>query len=477
MKSIDLKVLKGLVPASILIVVTSLSSCAVGPRYETPDAPLPSSFDQAPDQPNQEPTQNALWSAFADPALNTLLAQAQENNRSIAQASARLDEARAINGLTIFSWFPTVTAQADRTKSGYSDLDPFVQTNTPSNDSYSAGFDASWEIDIFGSLRQQKRAVISATNASEYLLDAVRLSVNAEVAQAYFALRGAQEQLQIQTKNVENLKGTDSILEALLREGRGSDLELAQNRSLTLQVEAQIPNTEAEIIRQEQRLAVLTTQPVSAVRDQLATSTAMPSLPALQAIGTPTDWIKRRPDILAAEQQFAGANANVGVSVADYFPTLNLVGNFGWTAQDFGGLGGQSAERWDYGPSISWNFLNIGRIRQNVRAAEARADAAAAAYQEAVLLALEDVENALSLYRASNQSQQYMLEATNQSRKARDLAKLRYENGAIDFLSLLDAERTLLTVENASVQAKTAQATSLALVYKALAGDFAGVAP
>lgn len=474
MRQAEFKILK---LSLATLAVISLAGCAVGPAYERPETLLPESFDQTADTQEAGQNQNLLWSAFADPALNTLLDQAQDNNRSIAQASARLEEARAIKGLTIFSWFPTVTAQADRSKAGYSDQDPFVPASTASTDTYSAGLNASWEIDIFGSLRNRNEVVSSQERASEYLLDAVRLSVNAEVAQAYFSLRGAQEQLAIQTENVENLRSTNRILEALLREGRGTELELAQNRSLTLQVEAQIPNTEAEIVRQEQRLAVLTAQPLASVRELLATDNEMPSLPTLQTVGTPEDWIKRRPDVLAAEQQFVASNAQVGVNVADYFPSLNLVGNFGWTAQDFSSLGNQSSERWNYGPSISWNFLNLGRIRQNVRAAEAQADAAAAAYQEAVLLALEDAENALALYRASNQSQQHLLEAAEQSRKARDLAKLRYDNGAIDFLSLLDAERTLLTIENTMVQAKTAQATSLALVYKALAGDFAGATP
>ena len=459
------------------LVALGLASCAVGPRYEQPQTLLPESFDQRPDGQESQQNQNLLWSAFSDTALSRLLDQAQENNLSIAQASARLEEARAIQGLIIFSWFPTVTAEADQSKAGYSDLDPFVPNGTASTDTYSAGFNASWEIDIFGGLRKQSEAVSRQENATEYLLDALRLSVNAEVAQAYFALRGAQEKLQIQMANVENLQSTNRILEARLREGRGTELELAQNRALTLQVEAQIPNTEAEIVRQEQRLAVLTAQPVNSVRELLAINTELWELPKLQAIGTPAEWIKRRPDVLAAEQQFAAANANVGVNIADYFPVLNLNGNFGWTAQDFGGLGSQNSESWNYGPSISWNFLNLGRIRQNVRTAEAQADAAAAAYQEAVLLALEDAENALALYRTSNRSQHYLREATEQSRMARDIAKLRYDNGAIDFLSLLEAERALLTIENSAIQAKTAQATSLALVYKALAGDFAAASP
>lgn len=466
-------------------IVLALSACTVGPRFVKPSVALPEQFDQATsaearqaadDAKQAISAESALWSAFKDPALSALLLRAQQENKSIAQAAARLNETRALRGLSFFSLFPTITAAADAEKSKASNQDPFIPAGTGITETYRSGFDASWEIDLFGSLRQQKNAIVRESNADAYLLDAARLSVNAEVAQAFFALRGAEQRLKIQQKNIENLQRTDRVLEALLKEGRGNALELSQNRALALQVMSQVPQTEAEIVRQEQRLAVLTVQPVNSLRDVLAGSKDMPALPVLHAIGTPEEWIKRRPDVLAAEQKFAAANARVGASIAEYFPKLNLLGSFGWTSQAFGDLGNSTGERWSYGPSISWSFLNFGRVRQNVKAAEARADASAALYQETVLLALEDTENALAQYRASNQSQQRLMQATEQSRKARDLAKLRYDNGATDFLSLLDAERTLLTIEDAHVQAQTAQATSLALVYKALAGDFAGVA-
>ncbi len=483
MKRINSKNMKITFLATAIIVV--LSGCTVGPRYVKPDSPVPEKFDQAQgaeavgaakaSMPTTT-TESALWSAFNDPALSALIARAQQENKSIAQAAARLRETRALRGLSFFSWFPTITAGAEGNKSRASNQDPFIPAGTGITESYKAGFDASWEIDLFGGSRQQKNAIYRETDANAFLLDASRLSVNAEVAQAFFALRGAQQRLKIQTQSIENLQRSDRVLEARLKEGRGNALELAQNRALALQATALLPNIEAEIVRQEQRLGVLTVQPVTAVREVLATSNDMPALPALRSIGTPEEWIQRRPDVRAAEQKFAAANARVGVEIAEYFPKLNLLGAFGWTAQSAGDVGDSGSKRWNYGPSLSWSFLNFGRVRQNVKAAEARADASAALYQETVLLALEDTENALAQYRASNRSQQYLQEATVQSRKARDLAKLRYDEGAADFLSLLDAERTLLSVEDANVQSRTAQATSLALVYKALAGDFAGAA-
>jgi len=471
MKFNDASAMKVMVLVSVIAAV--LTGCMVGPEYKKPELTLPKQFDQAPAEQDALSRENALWSAFNDPALNALIARAQQQNKSVVQAAARLQETRALRGLYFYSWFPTITAAASEEKSRASNRDPFIPSGTGIKDTYRAGFDASWEIDLFGGTRQQKNAITSESKANAYQLKGAQLSVSAEVAQAFFALRGAQQRLAIQKQNIENLQQTDRVLAARLKAGRGSALEVAQNRTLILQVEAQLPVIEAEIVRQEQRLGVLTVQSVAALRETLQMSKAMPTLPALQAIGTPEQWVRRRPDILAAEQQFVAANARVGEKVSDYFPKLNLFGSFGWTAQGFGKVGDSSAERWSYGPSLSWSFLNAGRVRQNVKAAEARADAAAAAYQETVLLALEDTENALAQYRASNQSVQQLQQAAEQSRKARDLARLRYETGATDFLTLLDAERTLLAVEDAGAQAGTAQATSLALVYKALGGDFA----
>jgi multidrug efflux system outer membrane protein len=458
-------------------MLLALTACTVGPKYVKPEVALPPAFDQAPAAVTTGENESALWSAFNDPALNALLARAQQENKTIAQAAARLRETRALRGLSVYSLFPTITAGADAEKSRSSNLDPFIPAGTGITESYRAGFDSSWEIDLFGSLRQQKNAIVRQSLADGFALDAARLAVNAEVAQAYFAAQGARLRLKVQQETIANLQETDRILAARQREGRGSGLELAQNRALALQATAQVPGIEADIVRHQQRLAVLSVQPVAAVQTLLAQSPGLPELPALKTVGTPAEWLARRPDVHAAEQRFAAANARVGVEMAEYFPKLTLLGGFGWTAQSAGTLGDSTGQRWRYGPSISWSFLNVGRVRQNVKAAEARADASAAAYQESVLLALEDTENALAQYRASNQSAQQLAQAAVQSRRARDLAKLRYDAGATDFLTLLDAERSLLTVQDALAQAETARATALALLYKSLAGDFAQKAP
>jgi multidrug efflux system outer membrane protein len=241
-------------------------------------------------------------------------------------------------------------------------------------------------------------------------------------------------------------------------------------------VASRLPTTEAAVARQEQRLAVLTAQPIASLREQLGAPAALPEMPALVAIGTPREWLLRRPDVREAERRLAAATARVGVAVSEFFPRLSLIGEGGWTAESSGDIGEDFAERWRFGPSLSWSFLDAGSVRQRVRAAEARADGALAAYDEVVLRALEETENALAGYRAANRSTGALALAVKRAGDAYALARLRFEAGAADSLVLLDAERTKLDLEDQLASAEAQRATALAALYKALAGDFARAA-
>jgi len=275
----------------------------------------------------------------------------------------------------------------------------------------------------------------------------------------------------LQRRQLGNLEENVSILKAQVDAGRVTALDLARAESQARSLAASVPQAEADVVRQEQRLAVLTAWPIGTLRAQLAAATAIPELPKLVATGTPEQWLKRRPDIRAAERQLAAAVADVGVEVTEFFPKLELLGNFGWTAQSRELIGDADAERWSYGPSLSWSFLDFGRVRQYVKAAEARADGAVARYQEIVLRALEETENALAAFRAANQSEDELRAAAAAAGEAARLARMRYDVGASDYLSVLDAERTHLNLEDRHVQSETQRATALAALYKALAGD------
>lgn len=455
-----------------LALLAGLAACTLGPGHLRPELPLAASFDQAEAAAQQPPA--LLWSSLGDEDLARLLQRALAANTSIAQSAARLAETRALSGLTVYSLFPALTAEGNARRSQPSGRDPFIPPGAAARtDTYRAGFDASWEIDLFGSLRNQSNAIHQRVDADRAALADVQLSIVAEVAQTYFALRGARQQLALRQQQLRNQERNVDLLGKLLEAGRGNRLDLARAKTQGHRVAAQLPQAEAELVRQEQRLALLTAWPVATLRAQLGAADTLPPLPALRTVGTPADWLQRRPDIRAAERRLAAARSNVGYETAQYFPILTLLGDFGWTATSFAKLGDGGAERWNFGPSLSWRFLDFGRVRQQVRAAEARAAGAEAAYRDSVLRALEETENALARLRAANRSGVELEAARAAAAEAEALARLRFENGASSYLEVLDAERGLLELETQALQSRIDQATALAAVYKALAGDFA----
>ena len=456
--------------AAAALVALALAACTVGPRYEEPDTPMPARFDQATAEATAEAVGAGLWAGFGSTELDELVARALEANTTIAQANARLAENRALSGLSVYYWFPTVTAAADRQRSQFSSDDPFAPPGGFTSDIYRAGFDASWEIDLFGSLRNENRAQDRRTEADAASLADAQLSIVAETAQAWFAMIGARERLALQRRQLANQQENVRILDARVRAGTSSALDLAQAEAEMRSVAASVPQAEADLVREEQRLAVLTAWPIATLREHLSPATPLPALPELVATGTPEDWLKRRPDIRAAERLLAASYSDVGDEVAEFFPKVTLLGSFGWTSEDRDLIGEDSTERWFYGPSITWSFLDFGRVHQRVKAAEARRDGAIAAYQETVLTALEETENALAGFRAANQSEHELALGAAAAAEAARLARKRYDVGASDYLAVLVAERQQINLEDQHVQSQTRRATSLAGLYKALAG-------
>jgi multidrug efflux system outer membrane protein len=450
--------------------------CAVGPDFEEPEVQLADSFVEAsPPDYVADPVAMDLWRGLEEVELNALIERALSENTTIAQALATLNETRALSGLSVYSWFPTVGIGLDGERNSPSAQDPFIPPGVAKTDTYRAGFDMAWEIDLFGSLRRQTEAIEERAEADLASFQAVQLSIIAEVAQTYFSLRGSQQRLRVLQRNLDNQADSVRILDASLEAGRGTALDVARAQVLERSLAAVMPQSQAAVARAEQRLAVLTVQTVEELRQQLAPQNALPVMPNIVAVGTPQDWLRRRPDVRAAERQLAAATADIGVEVAEFYPQLNLIGDFGWTTTDSSELGSSSAERWRIGPSLSWRILDFGRVRQRVRAAEARAEGAYAIFEETLLLALEETENGLAGYRATTTTVAALTEALDHSRLASELANLRFDNGVDDYLAVLDAERTELELEDQYAIAVTDQATALAALYKALGGDFAAV--
>ena len=342
-------------------VLGLLAACTVGPRHVVPEVPLPATFDQSTREATEQSVVPKVWSGFGSAELDALIVRALEANTTIAQAAARLAETRALSGLSIYSWFPTITVEGEQRKSQFSGQDPF--SDPGDFETWRAGFDASWEIDLFGTLRNEQHAIDRRTEADAAALADARLSIIAETAQAWFSLIGARERLALQRRQLANLEENVAIMQARVDAGSSNALDLQRAITQARSLAASVPDSEAEVVRQEQRLAVLTAWTVGELRAQLSEQATIPELPALVATGTPEEWMKRRPDIREAERRLAAATSDVGDEIAEYFPKLNLVGEFGWTSDTRKALG-----RAGDGALVLWTLADLELPRLRPRA-------------------------------------------------------------------------------------------------------------
>lgn len=447
-----------------------LAGCAVGPDYKEPSPAVEGAFvgKSLVEATTGTPLQQ-WWTVFADPLLDELVREALASNRDLAAAEARLRQARAERREQNWDFVPAPTLQASATSRrqslGGTPGGMPVQRNY---DLYDAGFDASWELDLFGRVRrgnQAARAILGAAVASR---DAVRLSVVAELARNYLELRGAQQQLTVAERNAGNQRRALDLVQARLDAGRGTGLDTARAEAQIETTLSMVPPLEAAVARARHRIEVLVGQQPGKMSERLGTMAAMPALPASLTLDDPASLLRRRPDLRVAERQLAATSALIGVAIADLFPTITLNGAIGVQALDIDALGDPGNDYRRFGPSLSWAFLDIGRVRQRITAAGARHEEAYANYEQTVLLALEDVENALSDYSRERRRQEHLAAAARASVLAADLANQRFEGGIADFLTALDANRTALEAEDLLARSQTSAAAALVALYKAL---------
>jgi outer membrane protein, multidrug efflux system len=457
--------------AALLGALALLPGCAVGPNYVRPTTPVPGQFTNADaDYSQAEPT-TPFWKLFADPTLEQLVSDALLSNHDLRIALAHVAEARAERGEARYDLFPTVTASAGYT---HQLLPPVESFGAGSLDQryYNVGFDAFWELDLFGRVRRQLEERNAQLDSIEASLRDAQVSVTAEVARSYFELRGQQTELNVATRNVANQQATLQVTTARLEAGRGTDFDTERAQAQLSATRATIPPLEAAVARSIHRLSVLTGRPPTALQTLLSAPRDLPALPAIAAVGDPAALLRRRPDIRIAERNLAAATAEIGVAVGDLFPKVTFTGNFGYAALQPHTLGQSGTQAYVIGPGISWAAFNSGRVYERVRASRARSDAALAAYEQAVLRALQETEDALVTHAQERASLAETQQSAQASAAAAALARVRYEGGESDFLDVLDAERTQLDAEERLAQARTDTATSLIAVYKALGGGW-----
>ena len=412
----------------------------------------------------------AWWRKLNDGTLNELVAQLNAN-KELAIAQSRLLEARALWREARLDLAPTVTSGAayNNSRSGGSTMSASFGRDY---ELYRAGLDADWELDFFGRVRSSVKAAKATSDALEADRDALNLILSAEVALNYLELRGAQAQLEVARNNADNQTDSLRVVEASLEGGRGTKLDVARataQRDATL---AQIPVHEESIARAIHRIAVLTGQNPSALRSKLGKAQAQPRAPGALAIRSPSSLLRRRPDIRAAELALEAETARVAVSTADLFPRVTFNGSIGIEATTPGSLTSGGADAFSFGPRLSWPAFDLGRVRQQIAAAGHRADAALSRYEQTVLLALEEAENALTSYDRERVRLHHLEGAAAAAQEAATLAKQRYNDGITDFLSVLDAQRVALAAQNEIVVSRTRVASSWVRICKAMGGGW-----
>lgn len=464
-------------PLSFL--ATMCAGCVlVGPDYEPPQVTMPDKFSETGAQaPQGELQLDRWWGSFKDPTLERLIGDAVLSNKDLQSAVARVNQSRALYNQTFLDLFPTITSDGQYTNS-HVPTSTFaggaIQTGKThiNNDYYATGFDAVWELDIFGRVRRGVEARDAEVDASVAgVQDAIRILVS-EVARNYFQLRGLQQQILVAKQNAKTQEQVVKVAEALFKGGQSTEFDVVRSRAQEYNTLAAVPPLEADAKATIYRLSVLTgKQPVELV-PLLEPTAALPAYDGPMSLGDPAALLKRRPDIRAAERNLAAATASIGVVEGDLFPKVTFNGSIALQAPSVPELTSGDNDAWNLVPTISWPAFNLGRVLARVDQAEAATAEALARYEQSVLLALEETEGALARFTAARQRRDFLKVSVEQSGKALAIARTQYENGLVDLLPVLDAQRAALASQLELVGSETNLLTSLVQLCKALGGGW-----
>jgi multidrug efflux system outer membrane protein len=459
-----------------------LAGCrAVGPDYVAPKPSVPARFVEArrtSEQASEAPfVDDAWWKNFGDSILDALIAQALKSAPDLAEAQARVREARALQGIAGAGRYPTADATGEYARNLGSEnvptgvppggLGPGIHSNL-----WQAGFDASWEIDIFGGIRRSIEAADASYQAVAEDRADVTLTLIAEVARDYIDLRGAQRRIEVARKNLAIEQDLLALTQSLLAAGLAPQQDLLRAEAQVRDIEAAIPTFETDERAAIYRIAALIDRPFTEVSAELSVSRPIPQSASEVPVGLPSELLKRRPDVRAAERRIAAANARIGIAQADLYPHFSLTGVAGIESLDLSSFGKASSGYYQIGPGITWRIFDAGKIRFEVQAESARTAAATAAYERSVLDAFRDVETALVSYANVKVRRNELAAESAADAQATDIAKLLYERGVESFLPVLDAERSLYAADDQLAQSERDSALALIALCKSLGGGW-----
>ncbi len=470
--------LRGIVVAALAAL---LGGCTVGPNYRPPQLAVPPAYyEGTPAATNQPPQSLAQWwRLFHDPQLDALINEAALANHDVRLAQARVREARAQAGVVRSALFPSVNANGDYTRQRLSQNTPngFVAraAGQPLEQNFfNAGFDMNWELDIFGGNRRALEAAKADLGGAEESSRGVLITVLAEVGLDYLDLRGLQKQLAVARDNLRLQEQTLALTRDQFQAGLASELDTSRAEAQAANTRSQIPLLEQDIQRAIHRLGVLTGKAPAELESELAAAAPIPPATPGIPVGLPSDLLRRRPDIRQAEREVAAATARVGVATADLFPRFFLTGAAGLQSVNASDFFDAGSRFWSLGPSVRWPIFTAGRIRQNIKVQDARQEQALIRYEQTVLTSLEEVENALVTVGKEQEHHQALTQSEAANRRAVELADERYRSGLVDFLNVLETQRSLLAVQDDLARSERTMGQNLVRLYKALGGGWEG---
>lgn len=456
------------------------AGCAVGPDYHPPQTTAPAHWSSAltGGETNGPANLAAWWKIFGDTNLDALVNVAVRSNLDLRMAEAHVREARAEQNVVSGSFWPTVggTASYSRNRWGENNFPPLPSGTPLDYNLYNAGFDAAWELDLFGGTRRAVEAANAEIGAAEYSQRDVLVSLLAEVARNYLTARGYQQRLDITHQNIQAQQEILDLTSNRFRNGLSSDLDVQQATALLTGTTAQVPSLETGLDQSIYHLSVLLGQPPGALMDQMSAEKPIPPTPPLVPVGLPSDLLLRRPDVQRAERELAAATARIGEAKADLYPKFSLTGFASLESISANNWFDYASRTWSAGPTVQWEIFQAGSIRANVRVQNARQEQALDAYQQSLLTALEDAENALTAYAREQVRRESLFQSVQADQQALKLSTELYQNGLADFLQVLDSERSLYTAQDALVQSDQTVSLNLVQLYKALGGGWENAA-
>ncbi len=457
---------------AVLLLLATAGCMAVGPDYQAPESELPTAWQDGSD-PALMPDEAVMlrwWTLFEDPLLQQLIEEGAHGNLDLRSALARFREARARLAIARGEHWPQAEAQGSvlRSRSSENGLASAVGSETL----YSVGFDASWEIDLFGRISRSVEAARADYQASAEDQADVMISVYAEIARSYLTVRTVQARLQAAEGNISSQRQVLKLTRSRFRNGLATGLDVAQAERVLAASEAVVPPLRIALRQSINALTVLLGRMPGELAEQLSEPLPIPLPPATVAIGVPADLLRRRPDIRRAERQLAAQTARIGIATADLYPRLSLSGSFALESLDGGDLFQSASRAFSFGPALRWLLFDGNRVRSRIAAEEALAEQALYSYEQTVLTAVAEAENALTEYLQQRNRQVALERSQAAAQRTVQLSTGLYKDGLSDFQNVLDAQRALFEIENQLAAARGDAVINLVQLYKAIGGGW-----